>query len=123
MCIRDRIYSILGGIRTIICTEILKFTIIVLVIPIICVIAVLKIGGLASILEHLPNTHTSLDLSFDELMQLITFLIFALVPSFDPELVQRYLMARNGKSLKRSFYINFGLSIVISCLLYTSRCV
>ncbi len=107
-------YSLLGGMRAIIFSEVFKFTIFILIIPASCLIAMIKVGGIENIINSLPKSHTQFNITSENLPTLISFIIYSILPSYNPELVQRYLIARNSSQLKSAFKAAFGFSIIIA---------
>ncbi len=107
-------YSVLGGMRAIIFSEVFKFTIFILIIPASCVVAMIEIGGIDNILTTLPNTHTEFTITRENFLSTISFVIYAILPSYNPELVQRYLFAKNNIQLKNAFRAAFGFSLIIA---------
>ncbi len=107
-------YSVLGGMRAIIFSEVFKFTIFILIIPASCVVAMIKIGGIDNILTTLPTTHTEFTITKANFLSAISFMIYAILPSYNPELVQRYLLAKNHTQLKNAFRAAFGFSLIIA---------
>lgn len=107
-------YSVLGGIRAVIYNDIFKSVIVFLVLPLACVSTVSYIGGVETILPKLPSSHLVFDLNNANMLLLIGFVFSFILPSFDAELVQRYLMAKDVKQLRQAFLWIFVFSFFFS---------
>jgi signal transduction histidine kinase len=64
-------------------------------------------------------SHLEFKVTQDNILLIISFVIYAFLPSFNPESVQRYLMAKNSQQLKNSFKAAFAFSIIISLSIAT----
>ena len=107
------LYSAVGGIRAVISTDVIQFIVLVVVLPIICNIAVLNIGGYQALPIEIPPSHTRLfDHDFFSLYVII-FLSYC-IPKLYPDMVQRSLIAKN----KKQFNISMNITIVVMVLVF-----
>ncbi|WP_161791752.1 ATP-binding protein [Candidatus Jidaibacter acanthamoebae] len=111
------LYSLLSTYKTIYFIEILKFIMSFLIFPIVYIVTFAEIGGVDTIIERLPDTHYKIDLTPNNLIMLLSLMLFSLLPEFTPPFIQRCLMANNAKQLKESLkyimyiFIPFTLSL------------
>jgi SSS family solute:Na+ symporter len=106
------IYSFRGGIRSITATDVFQFGIMVIAIPIMCGLALSKIGGfyeLAKMLEHHKLYFPGQD-SGNHFEYVAVFISFSL-PCLYPLCIQRMLMAKSTKQISSTFLINGLLSL------------
>ncbi|AIF81448.1 putative periplasmic sensor histidine kinase [endosymbiont of Acanthamoeba sp. UWC8] len=96
------IYSVLGGIRAVIHTEIFKFIVFFLIIPISYILVFSKSGGFEVFFHKLPESHLKIDLSTNNLSLLFSFVLYALIPGFYPAFIQRCLIAKDTAQLKQA---------------------
>ncbi len=102
------VYSVYGGIKAVLATDILQFLIIIIVIPLISVILLSKIGGIKAIITSLPKekffvfNHKKLDY----------YLIYALVGCAlpggaitVPAFTQRLLMTSDPKQIRNQYFV------------------
>jgi Na+/proline symporter/signal transduction histidine kinase len=110
------LYSSFGGIRGVVYTDVLQFFIILVVFPILVGIIVYNIGGLNLLFEKLPTAKLEV-LSHPNLKEYSFLTLFWIMPFgfLYPDLVQRFLMCRDGKDLQR-----IGLSWVLFRALFLS---
>lgn len=101
------IYFLRGGARSVNATDVFQFGIMVVLLPILCGIALTKIGGVSTILSLVEskgiNFTTSHPASNNE--SWANFIIFAM-PGLFPLMIQRMLMAKDTKQLKQSLILN-----------------
>jgi Na+/proline symporter/signal transduction histidine kinase len=108
------IYSALGGIRAVIHTEIFKFVVFFLIIPISYIFIFSKTGGLENFITNLPEEHTNLNLSQKNLTLIASFAFFYLLPNFSPNFIQRCLIAENSYQLKKALNMIALISLPFS---------
>ncbi len=105
-------YTFRGGIRSVTATDVFQFGIMVIAIPIMCGIALIKIGGFSKVstvlLTHplyFPGNDTSTTWQY-----VAVFVVFSL-PCLYPLCIQRMLMAKNTRQIRATFLINGALSL------------
>lgn len=97
------IYSLLGGIRAVILTDVIQFILMFGTVPIILNKAMISIGGYSSLITQLPHSHLTLD--SNDLLKYITIFIYMSIPILGPPYVQRILICKNVDQTKKSFMI------------------
>lgn len=108
------LYSVIGGMRSVIATEVFQFGVFFFIIPVSYALAFNKIGGLDQFIHMLPDTHTKFNFLKEDILFNISLVVYALIPSCDCTMIQRYLMAENSKELKHSLKIAAIVSVPFS---------
>jgi Na+/proline symporter len=97
------IYSAHGGIRSVTSMDVFQFLVLFVILPMIVYITFNKAGGIEFVFNHLPQSKIQV-FGHKKFTYYLTYcLISALCPlciASNPAIVQRFLMARNGKELK-----------------------
>ncbi|MDR0678122.1 MAG: sodium:solute symporter family protein [Holosporaceae bacterium] len=104
-------YSAFGGIKSVVFTDILQFFILIVGIPLMASVALNNVGGLESLIAHLPHEHIHIATSGRTFWIYLIFFIVCAFPYFNPVLIQRILMARNAKQATKSLIIAGALYI------------
>lgn len=115
-------YSSFGGIRSVVFTDVLQFTILMIGIPLMANIALDKVGGWSHLMSNLPMDHLTV-MSHESLWLYVVFFIVCAFPYFNPILMQRILMANSERQATLSLatsgilYIPFYavISIIALC--------
>lgn len=99
-------YTAFGGIRSVVVTDIVQFSILIVMVPIICNVALTHVGGLTALINVTPETHTSI-FSREDLNEYMALFFIWLIPvnCFFPAMIQRFLMAQNTKQISQISYI------------------
>jgi Na+/proline symporter/signal transduction histidine kinase len=97
------IYSILGGIRAVIVTEVFKFIIFFTVVPISYVFASAKVGGFTNLLALLPDSYFHFSFTKENILLILTLVFYFIFPRYDAPFIQRCLIAQNAAQLKSCF--------------------
>ncbi|MDR2417113.1 MAG: sodium:solute symporter family protein [Holosporales bacterium] len=96
-------YSALGGIRAVVSTDTIQFMILAISMPLLAYLAVTSAGGLDHLLASVPESHLTLAPMRDQPMRyipvLVSFLLFLLAPTW----IQRLLMGKDIRQLRKSF--------------------
>jgi Na+/proline symporter/signal transduction histidine kinase len=108
------IYAALGGIRAVIYTEIFKFSIFFLIIPISYIFVFSNTGGLVNFIDTLPTKHTSIIVSVENITLLSSFALYYLLPSFSPDFIQKFLIAKDSRQLQKALTMIALISIPFS---------
>lgn len=113
------IYSTLGGIKSVVFTDIIQFFAFGVIIPMVSYHLFVSVGDIFSILNTIDNNpHFSLDTmlnpSNEKSWYYLFIFFYALIPGFNPATFQRIAMAKDYKQLSQSFYIS---SVVILTLM------
>lgn len=104
------LYSLRGGIRAVTATDIFQFAVLIIAIPLICDIALSKIGGLSGLFVAVGAAHAKAAAEIDYLKHFAIFVSFAL-PALFPLTIQRMLMAKNTKQISSTFLVTGVLSL------------
>ncbi|WP_165379605.1 sodium:solute symporter family transporter [Rickettsiales endosymbiont of Peranema trichophorum] len=116
------LYSIFGGIRSVVATDILQFIVFYIALPILCIISLQELGGLAVLAAKLPPSHLTLDFSGQKgvMFAALLFNYLCLPAVASGTFIQRFLMAQSSKQLTYSLIIvalmAFSLNVII-CLI------
>ena len=74
------LYSALGGVRSVVVTDIFKFLIFFFIIPIACGYSYFKSGGYHVIISNIPETHKYVDFTLDNARYIISLILLFLMP-------------------------------------------
>lgn len=113
-------YSFSGGVRAVAITDAIQFIMLIVAIPALANIALVKVGGYSGMIEALPASHLTLFPDKSAPYKYIwLFVVFAL-PLLNPPMMQRILMAKDTKQIKRSLticaLIEIPFFIFIGCI-------
>ena len=98
-------YCYLGGIRSVVATDILQFIVMFIALPIMLIFAMNHIGGFSGILERVPKDYFEISGSISAGEVAFLFLGFAFGDALIPPMIQRLIMASHSKKAKRSIFI------------------
>ena len=121
-------YTAAGGIRAVTATDIFQFLILIVILPTLASLAVSHVGGLEALLQAVPPERWQLTAHPRASYYGTFFLLWAVfsVEMTDPAIMQRLLMAREGRQLRQQQLIvagaDFSFRLVI-LLLGLSACV
>lgn len=113
------IYTALGGISAVVLTEVLQICIFFFIMPLSYAFTLNEIGGMNNLMDQLPLTEWGVEFSWENFPLVASLIFFMLLPNTLPPAIQRYLMAPNSESLKRSLKtlalitIAFDISVCI----------
>ncbi len=100
-------YSILGGARAVVVTDIFQFGIFYVVVPVLAALLLQKVGGWEGIRAMVPEDRWNLSLDTSErAWMFFGCVVYMLMPEFSAPFIQRFLMSMNPKQLK------YGLAII-----------
>lgn len=99
------IYASIGGIKSVVITDMLQFIIILVTIPVIAYLVTKQVGGIPALFEKLPVEKLTVFGHKKFYHYLVLFFVWGLFPAFQvsPPLVQRLLMAQNTRQLSIMF--------------------
>ena len=100
------LYSSFGGVRSIVFTDMLHFTILMIGIPLFASVALDKVGGWNYLASHLPSEHLNFGSSHELFWIHVVFLIVYAFPFFSPVLTQRILLANSERQAANSLIIS-----------------
>mgnify|MGYP001156437826 CR=1 FL=1 len=115
-------YSSFGGIRSVVFTDVLQFTILMIGIPLIANIALDKAGGWSCLLSNLPANHLNVGPSHESFKLCLMYFLFCTFPLSSPVMIQRILMAKgvqqatNSLAISGILYIPFYAIVAIIAL-------
>ncbi|MEM7495237.1 MAG: sodium:solute symporter family protein, partial [Myxococcota bacterium] len=110
------IYSSFGGIRSVTATDIVQFSVLVIIIPIIAARMLHHAGGWDTVCAGAPAGHFHLLSHKDLLKHAFTFFVL-IIPNLDPAYIQRLLMARGDVKEAYNALISAGcLRAILICL-------
>ncbi|TXG76894.1 hypothetical protein E6Q11_03740, partial [Candidatus Dojkabacteria bacterium] len=115
------IYSFRGGIRSVTATDVFQFGIMIVAIPIMCAVAIAKIGGYSELFSVIKQkgAYFAQPMPGDWLKHTAAFIAFSL-PCLYPVCIQRMLMAKSPQQVKKTFVItgilSFLFNITVGCI-------
>ena len=101
-------YSIVGGMRAVVATDMLQFSVLAISIPLALIFGVINAGGLGAVLQSVPVEHISFPGNLSYITMASLFLSLLLGEALVPPYVQRLFIARN-ESVTRRATIGSGL--------------
>ena len=108
------LYSALGGIRSVIITDIFQFLIFFFIIPIACGYSYFKSGGYHAIINNIPETLKYVDFTLDNARYIISLILLFLMPFIEASYCQRLLVAKDSKQIKYSLRIIFLCAFLLT---------
>jgi len=105
------IYTFRGGIRSVTATDVFQFGIMVIAIPIMCCVALNKIGGFGQITQLINNSPLYFPGQKGNNFEYLAVFISFSLPCLYPLCIQRMLMAKDTKQISSTFLINGLLSL------------
>jgi len=108
------LYSALGGVRSVIVTDIFQFLIFFFIIPIACGYSYFKSGGYHTIINNIPETHKYVDFTLDNTRYIISLILLFLMPFIEASYCQRLLIAKDSKQIKYSLRIIFLCAFLLT---------
>ena len=117
------LYSSIGGIRSVIATDVYQFALICAFVPITLIVCLQKIGGIQSFIFSLPANKINLTDQLFYWPQAITIFFMMLFSGLDPGFIHRIIMAgekNQGKYITKitghfSFIIFFSMGMIGLC--------
>jgi Na+/proline symporter len=113
-------YSSVGGIKSITATDIFQFIIFLAAMSIIFNIAIIKAGGLKSVIYNIPDHHLEILTNKRFSYYCLGAVIWSLGLGIYPEVVQRILMTKNPKNASKMFILSGLLIFIIACMMTLS---
>ena len=100
------IYTAIGGVRVVAITDIIQWITIIVALPAIVIVVSIKAGGITEIFSNLPDEKLAI-VGHPKFYEYLTLFVGGCLPFLwmYPPVIQRYLMAKNYKSIK-SMYIS-----------------
>ncbi|MDF2965880.1 MAG: sodium:solute symporter family protein [Rickettsiaceae bacterium] len=98
-------YSVIGGVRAVTYTDVVQFIALTVAIPMVLNVGVDIIGGYNELIAKIPPHMLTIELSHENIIKFLPLMIYFTIPTFNPPLMQRMLMARNIEQIAVSFKI------------------
>jgi SSS family solute:Na+ symporter len=99
------IYSMIGGVKAVTFTDVVQFIALTVAIPMILSVGVDIIGGYNELIQKIPSEMLTINLSKENIIKFLPLMLYFSIPTFNPPLMQRILMARNIEQVAVSFKI------------------
>ena len=114
------IYSMMGGIKAVALTDLLQAVVFLVGLPLACFLALDSFGSsFFEIIESLPETHKSFDLSGANMLLLGGIVMRSMLNGTEAPFIQRYLMANNESQLKQVMRECFYLAVPFAMIVVT----
>lgn len=119
------IYSVLGGAKSIIITDAFQAIVLYIGIPAACLSAYYDVGGLDAIIASVPTSHSSFDMSWENISMFFSLAIWCWMPQTYGVFMQRFLLVSSKDQLKTAcralFFGSFPIVIVLCVMGYIVR--
>ena len=99
------IYSSLGGVRSIVFTDILQFIALFITIPMVLNLGLKKIGGYTGIVDALPAHYLDVYPDGRTFIKYLAVFVYMSIPMLTPPFTQRILMSKSIDQAKKSFVL------------------
>ncbi len=100
------IYTIMGGMRAVVATDILQFSILIIIIPVIAIIGIYTMGAVEPLTQHAQTSS-----ALPKTMMIGIFLSLLVGEALVPPYVQRLLMTRNVAQTVRGTMMSAAISL------------
>ena len=106
------IYSTIGGMRAVVWTDIVQFIVLCVGIPLTLYFGIEHLGGWSEVVERVPESHFTISLEPMVIIALISlFLTFLLGETLVPPYVQRLLIGKRNRNVRRGTMLSGLFSI------------
>jgi len=96
------IYSTIGGMNSVVKTDILQFLLLGIGLPVTLIMGIIHVGGIDALISSVPASHFQVPADGKSIMSLISlFLVFLLGETLVPPYVQRLLIGKDAKSVEK----------------------
>ncbi len=119
-------YSAFGGIKSVVATDFIQFSFIMLLIPILLICCLVAVKGMYGeqtfakavgiILNNAPEGHVNVFFSGNDHLMCLSIFVMSMIPDLDPSFTQRMLITDSSLQTKKAISITAGL-ILLSYLL------
>jgi SSS family solute:Na+ symporter len=110
------VYSAFGGIRAVVATDTIQYVIITISMPLVAYLAIRCVGGVENLFASVPADHLTLAPMREQPMRYIPILVSFLLFLLDPAWIQRLLMGKDIRQLRKSFCIStLVMSVAFVC--------
>lgn len=108
------IYSMMGGIRAVVVTDVLQFALFYVILPISCVLFIKQIGGWGTVYNLIPEEKWQIWYTDREQMWMLwDDLLYVLLPFSTAPFLQRFLMSMDRKQITNALSIAALLDMTI----------
>ena len=98
------IYASYGGIRSVVMTDVIQFSVLIIGIPVLTAISLHTAGGYEIVISKISSQHLSIPKR--DIVWYGSLFVLSAIPIMNPALVQRLLITRNLKFLEKSFKVS-----------------
>ncbi len=95
------IYATSGGLKAVVAVDVMHFSVLILILPLVLFFGLNEIGGFDVLLSRLPETHFTYDGSVGPLALLLLFLSLFLGETLIPPYLQRLLIGKNVQATRK----------------------
>lgn len=112
------LYTALGGIRSVVITEVFQFSIFLLIIPVSYIITLMDIGGMPNLIRESSLVDWDFNFTTENTMLIASFVFFSITPECYSPFIQRCLMATSAVQLRRSLTTVSLMSLPLALSLF-----
>lgn len=105
------LYVTKGGIKSAITADLIHFSVLIIMVPLIMIFGLYHIGGVTEFVNHLPSSHQSLMGNVNLSSFIILFLSFLLGETLIPPYVQKLLIGKSSQETKKGTMYSGIMSI------------
>ncbi|MEO0348293.1 MAG: hypothetical protein AAF153_02970, partial [Pseudomonadota bacterium] len=110
-------YCMLGGVRSVILTDVIQIIVVVLVLPIICYFAVHNYGGLELLWHNIADTNATTVSTHPLRYKYTILMVMFALQQFDPSELHRLIIARTEKRIKKTMVFTALISIAFHAII------
>jgi len=108
-------YSIFGGIRAVILTDVMQFLIFFIVFPMGCGILFNEVGGYKVIVNQINQSYS--EINNEKFLEFLSYLFYCLMPTVAAPNIQRMLIAKDKRELTKVFLLVALMALVFNITL------
>lgn len=105
------VYTTIGGMRSVIFTDIIQFGVMIVAIPLLFNVGISKIGGISNLIVSVPVENLSLTSNKMSVTEIITSCIIFSFVGFNPSFIQRFLIVKDNKQAFYSIFLTASITI------------
>ncbi len=106
------LYSTIGGMKSVVITDVIQFIVLVIGIPLVLIFGVYHAGGWTNVINAVPDKHLSIFGNMPVMAFVSLFLTFLVGETLVPPYMQRLLISKDTKALQLGTMLSGLLSIV-----------
>ncbi|MBS0236694.1 MAG: sodium:solute symporter family protein [Proteobacteria bacterium] len=99
------IYSMMGGVKSVVMTDTLQFSVVFVMIPVLCWFMIKQFGGWHEVAPLVPAAKWTISLDWTTVGAFFSLAAYTVIDGNDNTSIQRCLMARDSKQLRKAFRI------------------